>query len=80
MGSSLFLPSYQWKKVYLDAIMETDPVRIAVAVERAEKIFRAPEFELFNHPDDFDELEAISDARYLLRALLSSLAYRSDAA
>lgn len=65
-----------WKQAYLAAILEKDPHRIYVAAHRAEREFVTREHELFGKPDSFDELQDISDARYLLRALISSLPYR----
>jgi hypothetical protein len=69
-------PVLSWKQAYLDAILEKNPQLILVAARRAEAEFVSREHELFGKAEGFDELQDISDARYLLQALISSLAYR----
>jgi hypothetical protein len=74
--TGLAFSALSWKQAYLDAILEKDPQQILVAARRAEAEFASREHQLFGKPEAFDELQDISDARYLLQALISSLAYR----
>jgi len=69
-------PALSWQQAYLDAILEKDPQQILVAARRAETAFVSREHELFGNAEGYDELQEISDARYLLQALIGSLAYR----
>jgi hypothetical protein len=76
-----------WKTAYVEAILEADPIQIPTAVHKARIELSKREYDLgldkamrLVEPDQIEseqiELEEISDARYSLNALLSSVPYR----
>ena len=72
-----------WKTAYVEATLEADPIQIPTAVHKARIELSKREYDLgldkamrLVEPDQIEseqiELEEISDARYMLNALLSS--------
>jgi hypothetical protein len=91
MSSRAITALCPWKKAYIEAILEADPIQIPTAVHRARIELSKREHDLGLHktmrlvePDQIEfeqiELEEISDARYMLKALLSSVPYRDPTA
>jgi hypothetical protein len=68
----------EWKQAYLAAVLEKDRTRIVGLIHNARAKLSARLLELETQSYPQDEIEAIEDADYLLEALRSSLAYRSD--
>jgi hypothetical protein len=66
-----------WKKLYVAALRETDPLKVPELIASAEREIVARAHQLFNSSGDhLDEGEALDDALYMLRALKGCLQHR----
>lgn len=67
-----------WRELYRTAILETDPQRLQSSIADAEKAIILRGRELFAMSGDTsEEAEALDDALYALRALHSSLRFKT---
>ena len=67
-----------WRELYRTALSETDPQKLQVRIAEAEKAIILRGRELFGMSGDTsEEAEALDDALYALRALRSSLRFKT---
>ena len=80
-ATTSFLDSPCWCDLYKTALFETDKSRLPERIADAEKAIIARAGELFNTTtDNIEEVQALEDALYALRALQSCLGLEKAAA
>ena len=74
---------YIWYQLYLDALSETDPVRMRLRISEAEGVLQARQRALYGSRDNLQERQSLAATLLALRALricLRSLDLHVDAA
>jgi hypothetical protein len=76
-----FSDSSRWSELYAAALSETDRSRLGERISEAKKAIVARAGELFNTTtDNIEEVQALEDALYALRALQTCLGLEAAAA